>query len=82
MIQHIIVGYAVKLLQTQWENKEKMIRHIIIISSVLTPYEKNLLKGKNPYSLENNIYVMYTFLKTPMGKTESTTYDLVLILPH
>jgi hypothetical protein len=37
-----------KLLQTQWENKEKMILHIKIIASVLTPYEKNLIKGKNP----------------------------------
>jgi hypothetical protein len=36
-----------KLLQTQWENKEKMIQHIMIIASV-TPYEKNLVKGENP----------------------------------
>jgi hypothetical protein len=72
-----------KLLQTQWENKEKMIQHIIVIASLLTLYEKNLVKGKKPHRvLESNIYVVYTFLKTLVGKTESMTYDLVLILPH
>jgi hypothetical protein len=71
-----------KFLQTQWENKEKMIQHIIVIASFLTPYEKNLVKGKTPKSLESNIYVMYTFLKTTVGKTESMIYYLVLILPH
>jgi hypothetical protein len=35
-----------KLLQTQWENKEKMIQHIIVIASLLTSYEKNLVKEK------------------------------------
>jgi hypothetical protein len=37
-----------KLLQTLWENKEKMTQHIIGIVSLLTQYEKNLVKGKNP----------------------------------
>jgi hypothetical protein len=82
MIQHIIVGYAVKLIQTQWENKEKMIHHIIIISSVLTPYEKNLLKGKKPIEFREQYICHVYFPKTPMGKTKSMTYDLVLILPH
>jgi hypothetical protein len=36
-----------KLLQTQWENKEKMIQHIMIIASVITPCEENLVKGEN-----------------------------------
>jgi hypothetical protein len=34
MVQHIMVGYAVKTPSTQWENKEKMIQHIMIIASV------------------------------------------------
>ena len=29
---------------------------------------------ENPQSLEDNKYVVYTFLKTPVGKTKSMAY--------
>ena len=64
-----------KLLQTQWKNKEKMMQHIMVIVSFNSIQE-------NPYSLEDNKYVVYTFLETLVGKIESMTYDLMLILPH
>ena len=64
-----------KLLQTLWENKEKMIQHIMIIASVNSIWNVSI-------ELEDNKYVVYTILKTPVGKTESMTYDLMLILPH
>jgi hypothetical protein len=35
-----------KLLKTQWENKEKMIQHIVIVISLDNSHEKNLEKGK------------------------------------
>jgi hypothetical protein len=38
-----------KLLQTQCKNKEKMLQHIIVIASLLTPYEKKLVKGKKTH---------------------------------
>ena len=50
------------------------MQHIMVIVSF------NLIR-ENSQSLEDNKYVIYTFLKT-MGKTESMTYDLMLILPH
>ena len=64
-----------KLLQTRWENKEKMMQHIIVIVSWVTHMRKTL-KGKNPYvSLENNKYALSTTFKTPVGKIESMAYD-------
>ena len=56
------------------KNKEKMAQHYIIVSF-------NSIR-ENSQSLEDNKYVIYTFPKTPVGKTENMTYDLMLILPH
>jgi hypothetical protein len=47
-----------KLLQTQWENKEKMIQHIIGIVSLLTRYEKNLVKREKPIEFREQ-YMSY-----------------------
>ena len=51
------------------------MQHIMVIVSFNSIRE-------NSQSLEDNKYAIYTFPKTPVGKTESMTYDLMLILPH
>jgi hypothetical protein len=58
-----------KLLQNPWENKEKMIQHIIVIASLLTPYEKNLVKRKNLIEFrEQYIWRVYFPKKPQWGK--------------
>jgi hypothetical protein len=63
-----------KLLQTQWENKEKMIQHIIVIASLVTPYEKNLVKGKNLIEFREQYICRVYFPKNPNG--ENRKYDI------
>jgi hypothetical protein len=62
-----------KLLQTQWENKEKMIQHMMIIAS-LTPYEKNLVKRKNLIEFKDQYICRVYFPKNPDG--ENRKYDI------
>jgi len=45
-MRRVVYDMLLKLFQNKWKNKEKMIQHIMIITSMLTPYEKNLVKGK------------------------------------
>jgi hypothetical protein len=54
-----MVGYAVKTpSKTLWENKEKMTQHIIGIVSLLTQYEKNLVKREKPIEFREQ-YMSY-----------------------
>jgi hypothetical protein len=63
-----------KLLQTQWESKEKMIQHIIVIATLLTPYEKNLIKGKNLTEFKEQ-YICRVYFPKNLGG-ENRKYDM------
>jgi hypothetical protein len=63
-----------KLLQTQWKNKEKMIQHIIVIASLLTLYEKNLVKGKNLIEFREQ-YICHVYFPKNSGG-ENRKYDI------
>jgi hypothetical protein len=62
-----------KLLQTLWKNKEKMIQHIIVIASLLTPYEINLVKRKNLIEFREQYICRVYFSKNPDGEKK---YDI------
>ena len=51
-----------------------MIQHIMIIASMLTPYEKNLVKGKNPIEFRGQYICRVYFPKNPDG--ENRKYDI------
>ena len=62
-----------KLLQTLWENKEKMIQHIMIIVSLIIHMRKTLIGKISLVNLEINKYALYTSFKNSSG--ENRKYD-------